>query len=124
MGVGHAAVAGMAQSQQGPFDTFNHMLASKMAYDNLPDDEKEAFFRARASFKHTPTETFKDCPGDITVLARAFQAALRVATAITLGATMDLMRSWALHRKAETSPSWERVKSLCHRMSSMYMPSR
>jgi hypothetical protein len=51
------------------------MLASKMAYDNLPDDEKEAFIRERASFKHTLTETLKDCPGDITVLARALQAA-------------------------------------------------
>jgi hypothetical protein len=81
-GVGHAAVAGM--SQQGPFTTFNSMFTSHEAYTNLADDAREAFLRARAGFKHTLTEAFKDGPGDITVLARALQAALRVATAITV----------------------------------------
>jgi len=74
----------MAQAQQGPFTTFNSMLASHMAYTNLAYDMQEAFFRACAGFKHTPTEPLKDCPGDITVLGRALQAALSVATAITV----------------------------------------
>ncbi len=81
-GVGHAAAAGMAQ--QGQFTTFKSMLTSHDAYTNLPDDAKEAFLRARASFKHTQTETLKDGPGDLTVLGRTLQAVLRVATAITV----------------------------------------
>ncbi len=79
---GHAAAAGMAQ--QGPFTTFNSMLAAYVVYTNLPDEEREAFFRARASFKHTQTEMLKDGPGDLTVLGQALQAVLRVATAITV----------------------------------------
>ena len=84
-GVGHAAAAGM--TQQGPFTTFNSMLTSHESYTNLADDAKEAFLRARAGFKHTPTELLKDGPCDITVLARALQAALRVATVITVSRT-------------------------------------
>lgn len=84
-GCGHAAAAGMAQ--QGPFTTFNSMFTAYEAYTRLPDDAKEVFLRARAGFKHTPTEPLKDGPGDITVLARALQAALRVATAITVSRT-------------------------------------
>ncbi len=79
-GVGHAAEAGM--TQQGQFTTFNSMLAAYLAFTNLPDEEREAFFRARASFKHT--QTLKDCPGDLTVLGRSIQAVLRVATSITV----------------------------------------
>ena len=74
-------------AQQGPFTTFNSMLTSHEAYTNLADDAKEAFLRACAGFKHTLTEPFKDGPGDITVLVRALQAALRVATAITVSRT-------------------------------------
>jgi hypothetical protein len=74
-------------AQQGPFTTFNSMLTSHEAYTNLADDAREAFLRARAGFKHTLTEPLKDGPGDITVLARALQAALRVATAITVSHT-------------------------------------
>jgi hypothetical protein len=61
------------------------MLAAYVAYTNLPDEEREAFFRTRASFKHTQTETLKDCPGDLTVLGRELQTVLRVATVITVG---------------------------------------
>jgi hypothetical protein len=60
------------------------MLESYVAYTNLPDDEKRAFLQAHASFKHTLTEQLKDGPGDITVIDRAIQAALRVATSITV----------------------------------------
>ena len=82
-GVGHAASAGMAQAQQGPLATFAGMLASYGTYTALTDDEKRAYLQARASFKHPQTEPLKDGPGDITVLAKALQAALKVATAIT-----------------------------------------
>jgi hypothetical protein len=82
-GVGHAAAAGMAQ--QGPFTTLNSMLTAHAAYTDLPDDAAlEAFIRTRACFKNTQTETLKDGPGDLTVLGRALQAVLKVATAITV----------------------------------------
>jgi hypothetical protein len=63
------------------------MLASYGTYTDLTDDEKRAYLQARASFKHPSTEQLKDCPGDITVLAKALQAALKVATAITTSRT-------------------------------------
>ncbi len=85
-GVGHAAEAGMAQAQQGPFTTFNNMLASHAEYTNLADDESlSAFLRVRAGVKTTQTEAFKDGPVDLTVLARALQMVLRLATAIMVG---------------------------------------
>ena len=72
-------------AQQGPFTTLNSMLTAHAAYTDLPDDAaREAFIRARAGFKNTQTETLKDGPGDLTVLGRALQAVLRVATAITV----------------------------------------
>jgi hypothetical protein len=72
-------------AQQGPFTTLNSMLTAHDAYTNLPDEAaRETFVRARASFKPTQTETFKDGPGDLPVLGRALQAVLRVATAITV----------------------------------------
>ena len=80
-----AAAAGMAA--QGPLDTFAEMLTSYRAYHALTDDEKRAYLQARASFKHPPPETFKDGPGDITVLAKVLQAALKVANAITTSRT-------------------------------------
>ena len=63
------------------------MLTSYVAYNALTDDEKRAYLQARASFKHPPTEPLKDGPGDITVMAKALQAALKVATAITTSRT-------------------------------------
>ena len=63
------------------------MLTSYVAYNALTDDEKRAYLQARASFKHPPTEPLKDGPGDITVMAKALQAALKVATAITTSLT-------------------------------------
>ena len=77
-----AAAAGMAQAQQGPLATFAGMLTSYGTYNALPDDEKRAYLQVRASFKHPQTELLKDCPGDITVMAKALQAALKVATAV------------------------------------------
>ena len=77
----------MAQAQQGPLATFACMLTSYVAYNALTDDEKRAYLQARASFKHPPTEPPKDGPGDITVMAKAIQAALKVATAITTSRT-------------------------------------
>ena len=68
---------------QGPFTTFDSMLVAYVAYTKLPEAEQATFLRARASFKHTQTEALKDGPGDLTVLGRALQAVLRVATAIT-----------------------------------------
>jgi len=82
-GVGQAAAAGMAQAQQGLLATFACMLTSYATYNALTDDEKRAYLQARASFKHPQTELLKDGPGDITVMAKALQAALKVATAIT-----------------------------------------
>jgi len=76
-----AAAAGMAA--QGPLDTFAEMLASYRAYRALTDDEKRAYLQAPANFKHPQTGTFKDGPGDLTVMAQALQAVLKVATAIT-----------------------------------------
>ena len=81
-GVGHAAAAGMAA--QGPLATFAGMLTSYVTYNDLLDDEKRTYLQARANFKHQQTETLKDGPGDLTVLGRAIQAVLRVATAITV----------------------------------------
>ena len=81
--VGQAAAAGMAQAQQGQLATFAGMLMSYGAYNSLTDDEKRAYLQARASFKHPPTEPLKDGPGDITVMTKALQAALKVATAIS-----------------------------------------
>jgi hypothetical protein len=77
----------MAQTQQGPLATFDSMLTSYGSYNALTDDEKRAYLQARASFKHPPTEPLKDGPGDITVMAKAIQAALKVATAITTSRT-------------------------------------
>jgi hypothetical protein len=85
--VGQAAAAGMAQAQQGQLATFAGMLMSYGAYNSLTDDEKRAYLQARASFEHPPTEPHKDGPGDITVMAKALQAALKVATAITTSLT-------------------------------------
>jgi hypothetical protein len=68
---------------QGPLDTFAGMLTSYVSYRALTDDEKRAYLQARAHFKHPQTETFKDGPGDLTVMAQSLQAALKVATAIT-----------------------------------------
>ena len=82
-GVVQAAAAGMAQAQQGPLAMFAGMLTSYGTYNALPDDEKRAYLQVRASFKHPQTELLKDCPGDITVMAKALQAALKVATAIS-----------------------------------------
>jgi len=76
-----AAAAGMAA--QGPLDTFAEMLASYRANRTLTDEEKRAYLQARANFKHPQTETFKEGPGDLKVMAQALQAALKVATAIT-----------------------------------------
>ena len=59
-----AAAAGMAA--QGPLDTFAGMLTAYRTYNALTDDEKSAYLKARASFKHQQTEPFKDGPGDIT----------------------------------------------------------
>ena len=59
------------------------MLTSYATYHALPDDDKRAYLQARASFKHPQTEPLKDSPGDITVMAKALQAALKVATAIS-----------------------------------------
>jgi hypothetical protein len=72
---------------QGPLVTFAEMRTSYGAYCALTDDEKRAYLQARASFKHPPPETFKDGPGDITVLAKVLQAALKVANAITTSRT-------------------------------------
>jgi hypothetical protein len=77
----------MAQAHQGSLATFGGMLTSYVAYNALTDDEKRAYLQARASFKHPPTEPLKDGPGDITVMAKALQAALKVATAITTSRT-------------------------------------
>jgi len=63
------------------------MRTAYLAYCDLADDEKRAFLQARASFKHPPTETFKDGPGDIMVMAKAMQAGLKVATMITTSRT-------------------------------------
>jgi hypothetical protein len=87
VGAGQVAAAGMAQAQQRPIATFAGMLTSYVAYNALTDDEKRAYLQACASFKHQPTEPLKDCPGDITVMAKALQAALKVATAITTSRT-------------------------------------
>ena len=82
-GVGHAAAAGMAHAQQGQFTTFNNMIVSHAEYTNLVDAETQAaFLRVRAGVKPTPTEAFKDGPGDLTVLARSLQTVLRLATVI------------------------------------------
>ena len=82
-GAGQAAAAGMAQAQQGPLATFASMITSYATYNALTDDEKRAYLQARANFKHPQTGTFKDGPGDLTVMAQALQAVLKVATAIT-----------------------------------------
>ena len=71
----------------GPLATFAEMRTSYRTYCDLADDEKRAYLQARASFKHPPPETFKDGPGDITVLAKVLQAALKVANAITTSRT-------------------------------------
>jgi len=68
---------------QGPLATFAGMLTSYVTYNDLLDDEKRTYLQARANFKHQQTETLKDGPGDLTVMAKAMQAALKVATAIT-----------------------------------------
>ena len=61
------------------------MLVSHARYTTLADDDaREAFLRARAGFKPTPAETLKNSPGDLTVLGRALQAILRVATTVTV----------------------------------------
>ena len=72
---------------QGPLATFAEMRTAYLAYCDLADDEKRVFLQARASFKHPPPETFKDGPGDIMVMAKAMQAGLQVATAITTSRT-------------------------------------
>jgi hypothetical protein len=77
----------MAQAQQGPLATFAGNAPTYGTYTALTDDEKRAYLQARASFKHTPTEPLKDGPSDITVLAKVLQAALKVATAITVSRT-------------------------------------
>ncbi len=82
-GAGQVAAAGMAKAQQGPLATFASMLTSYGTYNALPDDEKRSYLQARASFNHPQTEQLKDGPGDITVMAKAMQAALKVATTIT-----------------------------------------
>ena len=66
---------------------FAGMLTSYGTYNALPDDEKRAYLQARANFKHPQTETLKDGPGDLTVMAKALQAALKVATTITTSRT-------------------------------------
>ena len=91
---------------QGPLATFEAMLASYVAYRALTDDEQRAHLQARANFKHPQTETFKDGPGDLTVMAQALQAALKVATAITtshaygpnedIGVALCVLRSMAI----------------------------
>ena len=68
---------------QGPLATFAGMLTSYVTYNDLLDDEKRTYLQARANFKHQQTETLKDGPGDLKVMAQALQAALKVATAIT-----------------------------------------
>jgi len=82
-GVGHAAAAGMAQqgAHRWPMATFDSMLAAYLAYLALADDAaRAAFLRERAGFKPTPGETFRDGPGGLAVLARLFDAVLRIAT--------------------------------------------
>ncbi len=69
--------------QPGPLATLAGMLTSYVTYYALPDDDKRAYLQARASFKHPQTEQLKDGPGDITVMAKALQAVLKVATAVT-----------------------------------------
>jgi hypothetical protein len=59
------------------------MLTSYVTYYALPDDDKRAYLQERASFKHPQTEPLKDGPGDITVMVKALQAVLKVATAVT-----------------------------------------
>ena len=91
---------------QGPLATFEGMLTSYVAYRALTDDEQRAHLQARANFKHPQTETFKDGPGDLTVMAQALQAALKVATAITtshaygpnedIGVALCVLRSMAM----------------------------
>ena len=63
------------------------MITSYATYNALTDDEKRAYLRASFSFKHPQTEPFKDGPGDITVMAKALQAALKVTTTITTSIT-------------------------------------
>jgi hypothetical protein len=77
----------MAQAQQGPLASFASMITSYATYNALTDDEKRAYLRASFSFKHPQTEPFKDGPGDITVMAKALQAALKVTTTITTSIT-------------------------------------
>ncbi len=77
----------MAQrgAQRGPLATFDAMIAAYLAYLALADDTaKAAFLRERAGFKHNPGETFKDGPGGLAVLARLFDAVLRIATTVTV----------------------------------------
>ena len=84
-GVGHAAAEGMAQAQQGQFATLDGMLTSYVGDTTLPDAAaQEALLRVRAGFKPTPAETFKDGPGDLTVLGRALETILKVATTVTV----------------------------------------
>ena len=71
----------------GPLATLAGMLTAHVTYYNLPDDDKTAYLKARASFKHPPTEPLRDGPGDITVLAQVLQAVLKVATAVTTSRT-------------------------------------
>ncbi len=93
----------MAQAQPGPLATLACMLTSYVTYYALPDDDKRAYLQARASFKHSQTEPLKDGPGDITVMAKALQAVLKVATVVTtshvygnnedIGETLCVLRS-------------------------------
>jgi len=93
-GAGQVAAAGMAKAQQGPLATFASMLTSYGTYNALPDDEKRSYLQARASFNHPQTEQLKDGPGDITVMAKAMQAALKVATAITTSRSYGTIGHW------------------------------
>ncbi len=118
-GVMQAAAAGMAQAQQGPLATFACMLTSYGTYNALPDDEKRAYLQARESFKHPQTEPLKDGPGDITVMAKALQAALKVATVITTshayGTNEDIGEALCVLRSLTTRLLWRAQRSRTRR---------
>jgi hypothetical protein len=72
-------------AQRGLLATFDSMLTAYLTYLALADDAaRAAFLRERAGFKPTPGETFKDSPGGLAVIARLFDAILRVATTGTV----------------------------------------
>ena len=68
-------------SQRGPLATFDALLQAYLDHNALVNDAaRAAFLRERAGFKPTPGETFRDGPGGLAVLARLFDAVLRIAT--------------------------------------------